>query len=927
MKNEKNLLKSLLIKNFKSVGELSKVDFENLTLLCGENSSGKSTIINSLLLLSQNYHQYYQPTTSSFPINGVVQQLGSISSIKNKNNNSEISIGFVGSKNDKNYFFQISLDNESNNLGNIVYSKYISDWLEDFEHEDNQEMFFATGAFEFSLFEDNKESSYLLEQDLPNEVKSIFKDYLNLMNQSNSNLISSFSFNAKEYQFGVEKSLISDELIKSTFSNKLQDMDLENGISFNGVVFKDGFPAYQLSKPKDLKINILNALRQSFLEFDWESIGVDIMELFLHEILESNNNFFENTDRNNKLIDLDIKNLEQLLNNFFLKKEPLSPYFKSLFEFGMPIQMINELNRFENQHFQIPGNLTELLGIISYSLFGFDISTTKVQLRKSSKRNLPIDELLEILFLYNILNLDELKEYGPIQESMYEFIVSTLVTNSENEVQNSYTRAKKEIQNLKEQIYDLNNSDLSVEFESEVKYLFINHIKDTGLDEYVLGDNENIEEMDPRDVAPELYETILSEAIAEEVAYLGNKIFEIQEKFFLEIPLDFYELKEKIKRFNNEKVFFYNNSDFVNKTEKQLDHLLEVVNKFMNRDYFIKTTSNLESKKFYIDSIFSVVNIESNLLLFEEKDILNLMYEDIQEILKHVKYLGPLRDRSTSSVRDDLFPAIIPLGKDGEYFIKHYQFNKNKKISTVIPFYEFQIQNETSSLNQPNNKDAVQNIEDSFDSHVVFNEVDTFTVEEAFNKWIHYFGLGDYFQVVENAQKPNQLDSLIKPIDLDTLVSPSSVGVGFSQIAPIILMCLTAEKSDILIFEQPELHLHPGLQQKLADFFLHMSKTGIQIIIETHSDHILNRIRLRTLEDLDSFDGKVNIVFVEKENKQSIFNQFKISEDGDFGFDKYPKGFFDQTSKDTFKLLKVKALQKAKIQNELNNNIEDEPPH
>jgi len=101
-----------------------------------------------------------------------------------------------------------------------------------------------------------------------------------------------------------------------------------------------------------------------------------------------------------------------------------------------------------------------------------------------------------------------------------------------------------------------------------------------------------------------------------------------------------------------------------------------------------------------------------------------------------------------------------------------------------------------------------------------------------------------------------------------------------------------------------------------------MSKTGIQIIIETHSDHILNRIRLRTLEDLDSFDGKVNIVFVEKENKQSIFNQFKISEDGDFGFDKYPKGFFDQTSKDTFKLLKAKALK----QKEENDPTEDEAP-
>ena len=115
--------------------------------------------------------------------------------------------------------------------------------------------------------------------------------------------------------------------------------------------------------------------------------------------------------------------------------------------------------------------------------------------------------------------------------------------------------------------------------------------------------------------------------------------------------------------------------------------------------------------------------------------------------------------------------------------------------------------------------DTPRNIEEVAYENTDFRNIDTFSVKDAFNWWIKYFELGEYFEVVENTDKPSQLDSYIKPIDLDNVVSPSNVGVGFSQIAPIILMCLTAEKNDILIFEQPELHLHPGLQQKLGDFF------------------------------------------------------------------------------------------------------------
>ena len=196
-------------------------------------------------------------------------------------------------------------------------------------------------------------------------------------------------------------------------------------------------------------------------------------------------------------------------------------------------------------------------------------------------------------------------------------------------------------------------------------------------------------------------------------------------------------------------------------------------------------------------------------MVFDNLDGLNQMYKETQNILNHIKYLGPLRDRSTSADSDKLYPEITPLGIDGENFIKHYEFYKNKKIETVLPH---------TKLSSSTAGDAQKDLEETISEGQSFKREASINVDEAFNCWIEYFELGEYFKVVENTDKPSQLDSYIKPIDLDDVVSPANVGVGFSQIAPIILMCLTAEKNNILIFEQPELHLHPGLQQKLEIF-------------------------------------------------------------------------------------------------------------
>jgi len=80
---------------------------------------------------------------------------------------------------------------------------------------------------------------------------------------------------------------------------------------------------------------------------------------------------------------------------------------------------------------------------------------------------------------------------------------------------------------------------------------------------------------------------------------------------------------------------------------------------------------------------------------------------------------------------------------------------------------------------------------------------------------------------------------------------------------PIVVMGLRSPETSLLLFEQPEIHLHPKLQANLADFFLRLAVSGKRLLVETHSDHFINRLRRRIAEDpTDELKEKVSILFV-----------------------------------------------------------------
>jgi predicted ATPase len=132
----------------------------------------------------------------------------------------------------------------------------------------------------------------------------------------------------------------------------------------------------------------------------------------------------------------------------------------------------------------------------------------------------------------------------------------------------------------------------------------------------------------------------------------------------------------------------------------------------------------------------------------------------------------------------------------------------------------------------------------------------------------------------------------------------TNVGFGITYALPIIVAILSATSDTLILLENPEAHLHPRGQSKMGELIALAASCGIQIIVETHSDHILNGIRKAVRHNKLEAD-KVQINYFERYLKKGqptteIITP-QIYKDG--GIDKWPDGFFDQTEKDLMELL------------------------
>ena len=203
--------------------------------------------------------------------------------------------------------------------------------------------------------------------------------------------------------------------------------------------------------------------------------------------------------------------------------------------------------------------------------------------------------------------------------------------------------------------------------------------------------------------------------------------------------------------------------------------------------------------------------------------------ELVDELETHLEYLGPLREKPQRAYLHSGNP-MTKIGDSGQYAAQILWLEKDRKIKYL------------SSLNR---------------------EPEEVTLMEAVND--AFLNMG-FFQSLEVKSEKSMVYQILFDVSAPptrNLVTIADVGFGISQLLPVVVLALRSDESSLLMLEQPEIHLHPRLQANLADFLLTLISQGRRILVETHSDHFINRLRRRIAEDTtDKIKEQVNILFV-----------------------------------------------------------------
>lgn len=162
-------------------------------------------------------------------------------------------------------------------------------------------------------------------------------------------------------------------------------------------------------------------------------------------------------------------------------------------------------------------------------------------------------------------------------------------------------------------------------------------------------------------------------------------------------------------------------------------------------------------------------------------------------------------------------------------------------------------------------------------------------------EWIcDRFHLANEIDVVKDSGK---LYRVVVTTNEKVKVDLMHVGFGLSQILPIVVQGSISKDGALMIVEDPEVHMHPSIQASMADFFIYLClEKNVNVLVETHSDHFITRLRRRVAEKEISPE-KIHLIFVEHEEGASEYQTISMSETGRLE-GMMPKGFMDSLDND-----------------------------
>jgi predicted ATPase len=181
--------------------------------------------------------------------------------------------------------------------------------------------------------------------------------------------------------------------------------------------------------------------------------------------------------------------------------------------------------------------------------------------------------------------------------------------------------------------------------------------------------------------------------------------------------------------------------------------------------------------------------------------------------------------------------------------------------------------------------------------------------QEILAHWLQELGLIADFRVEEIAKDSNLYRVRVKQHRHGSEALLTDVGFGISQFLPILVLLYYVPENSIVILEQPEIHLHPHVQSGLGDVLINVARArNLQVIVESHSEHLLRRIQRRIAEGEVSPDDAA-LYFCEIANGESRLTALELDLYGHIR--NWPKDFFG----DEFG--EIAAIQEAGLQRRL----------
>ena len=248
---------------------------------------------------------------------------------------------------------------------------------------------------------------------------------------------------------------------------------------------------------------------------------------------------------------------------------------------------------------------------------------------------------------------------------------------------------------------------------------------------------------------------------------------------------------------------------------------------------------------------------KSNVKLFSFP-LIKLLKLALERVFNDIFYIGPIRVKPALLKSYDVTPSMERVDADGDNTRYILQENKSLKVDGEK------------------------------------------TLLETLNDWVcNKLRLANRIDTVKDANKfyRTQLQN-----DQNLKVDLCHMGFGVSQVLPIFVQGLILPNNSIFIVEDPCVHMHPSIQAMMMDFLLDVAnRGGCKVLIETHSDHIITRLRRRVAEGYDA--KKVNLRFVTPSQEGSIYKKIDVTSQGAFT-ERLPDGFLDTQDEDFRAILK-----------------------